>query len=124
MAHLETIEKFADLKPHIELEDESLTMDKFKETDKVALIESAHPLPPTMCRQVAKKNVPSKTNPYKIATKKLMKPSAGSAWARRIKSRWLVTDAELWATDCISILHYYYHICTLILDYSLFKFNI
>ena len=45
MAHLETIEKFADRKPHIELEDESLTMDKFKKMNKVVLIESAHPLP-------------------------------------------------------------------------------
>jgi len=26
--------------------------------------------------------------------------------------------------DCISILHYYHHICTFILDYSLFNFAI
>jgi len=49
MTHSKTIKKFVDLRPHIELKDERFTVDKSKETDKMAFhVESTSPLPPIM----------------------------------------------------------------------------
>ena len=53
MTHSETIKKVSTLRPDVDLEDESLIVDKSKKMDKVVLqVEST---PPIMRRSVAKK---------------------------------------------------------------------
>ena len=61
IAHSETIKKFADLRSHIELEDERLAMDKSKETNKVVVhVESAPPSLPCVDRWLKKSSIEDK----------------------------------------------------------------
>jgi len=85
---------FAHLRHHIKFEDEQQYANKSKETEKVVLhVESTFP-PSFVLKFVAKKKVPSKTNPYEKATKKPMKTKGGKRATRNIKPRWLVMDVE------------------------------